>query len=285
MEAVFNELSVFPKGERKDVSVRLNAFLTLVKRAGEEGYTAIRCPENGPSSVEFTDEYSLSDYIYEDTRDKKRILLLSIIKKPYFQSDSLEESTYVNGNFWLKKNETERISTIGLAAAFLRDTFALNLQTSKFWCDNKYQTLMIEGVGLPKEAKVLTLSSASDFDSEEYQEWKFDRTPKNWCKCPILPKDKKCNLSSTHHGNKELAEFAKRKLFPLDFVVEISTSLEYDEHCKAFVKAIHPETATIEVVLYREELGYSMVVKTTARNEIELRQMANTLEGKFGPKK
>lgn len=133
-----------------------------------------------------------------------------------------------------------------------------------------------------EDIRCFSFSNPEDYKSEHYIKWQVDTRDRKFYNCGISPKQKRCNLSSDHHGNKELKEFAENSLFILPYITEVVTSITYSPHCKSFVKNLQFDAKRIEIVLTWTDKGYGMVVQTTARNDIELYQMADELEKKFG---
>ena len=106
--------------------------------------------------------------------------------------------------------------------------------------------------------------------------------PRNFVDCGIKPDLKICNLSSDHHGNNILRDFARQSLFILPYISEVVTSIPYHPHVQSFVCGFQFEAKRLEVVLHWNEKGVGMVLQTTARTDLELRQIADELERKFG---
>ena len=171
----------------------------------------------------------------------------------------------------------------GLAAAALHSSFCLNLCSCDFWITNK--THFIFENNSNKTIPVYTFSLRDDFSTDEFMQWEVDTIPRNFHDCGIPAERKKCKLSSDHHGNDILEYFAKHSLFILPYISEVITSLPYSPYCKNFVKEICVETNRLKVVLHWTEDGYGLEIQTSARSELELRQMADELEKRFGRKK
>lgn len=168
-----------------------------------------------------------------------------------------------------------------MAAACLHKSIALNMCSCDFWQSRKYHHL-IEQNSRARQ-KVYSFSLPEDFNSEHYIQWQVESLPRNFVDCGIEPAKKKCKLSSDHHGNKDLRTFAK-SLFKLPYITEVITSIPYSTYCGTFVKTIKIDSKRLELVLHWTEKGYGMEVQTTARTEIELRQIADELENRYGPK-
>lgn len=287
MEACFNELSCYPlcvsKEEAKDRAYRLSALLSATK---QNGFNIVRCPDHGIAEILLCDNYTVADLCNENIRGTKEQLLLSMLRPPYFEPDSDEEQAYIQGVFSIvvstDSGEEEKKCAYGLSAAYLKKSIGLNLCSCPFWEKMKEYIVIENRDNNVSTHKILSFSVPEDFKSAFYMQWQVETRPRNFLDCDIDPQKKSWNLSSDHHGNKELKDFAKASLLPLPYITEIVTSIAYTPHSLTFVKDLQIEARRIVVVMKWTDKGYGMVVQTTARNELELRQMADELERRFG---
>lgn len=286
MDAYFNELSCYPLADSKDdLETRINSLATFLAAAKYQGFNVVRCHDRGISDIRLSKDITLADYVNMHLRDTRCMLICSMFKAPYFLPNSPEEERYIVGNYfhsYKKDSHFSQEEIYGLAAAYLNKSLGVNLRSSDYWSDNKEYELIEVIDGKKRLVKVLAFSSPEDFNSAYYEDWLVTNTPAEFEDCKI-PSDKKiCNLSSDHHGNSELKSFAKTRLFNLPYITKVVTSLPYNPHCRTFVSDCHTETKRLEVVLHWTEKGYSMLVQTTARTVIELKQIAVELEKMFG---
>ena len=232
-------------------------------------------------------DYSIADFCNENLRGIKEMLLLSMLHPPYFKPGSEEEKTYIENTFSVSVtndlNQEERKPAYGLSAVCLYNSIGQNLCSCDFWEQSKeYVIYDVDDSGKEKEHKVLSFSNPEDYKTLEYKQWQAKTQPCNFCDCGLEKTKKQCKLSSDHHGNNVLKKFAKESLFILPYIESVVTSLAYTPDSKTFVKKLHYDTGRIEIVLTWTEKGYGMVVQTTARNDIELIQIGNELEKRFG---
>ena len=289
-EAYFNELSCFPLAESdEEASQRINGLVNTIKTFKENGFNVVRCSEGDNCSIFIKESYSIADFCNKNPRGTKELLLLSMIRPPYFRKDSDEETQYIEHNYKINVPDGNNLlekDAYGLSAAYLHHSIAVNLCSCEFWNKTKrYELIEITG-GKRKICHVLAFSNGNDFSSNEYFQWRVDNEPRRFLIRKGKPKDKKvCSLSSEHHGNNTLKDFAKNKLFLISYVDEVVTSINYSHASqKNFIKNIDSSTNMIDIVLVWENIKYGMRIKTTAQNEVELYQMADELEKKFNPK-
>lgn len=288
MEAFFNELSCYPLCDNRDeAEKRVDGFVHLLKKAHDNQFNIVRCPDKGISEIYLCEDYSLADLCNKNPRGLKEMLLLSMIRPPYFKENSNEENIFIENTYFVEITDNSGVTSTkevyGLAAAMLNKSIALNFCSCDFWQLNKCQHI-IENYS-KKKYKVYSFSISDDFHSEHFTKWKVSTFPRCFADCGILPQNKKCKLSSDHHGNKELESFAKSKLFNLPYISEVITSIRYSSYCNTFVKTVNVQSKRLEVVLHWTDSGYGMEIQTTARTDWELYQIAEELEKLFGPPK
>ncbi len=285
MYAYFNELSAYPYVASDAVVAAIDGFADACRELREYGIKKIAC-EDGPGSVQLSETETLHSYCSANRRDIKVQLLLSIFTKPYLAEDSSEEERFVNHTYAVvivnPNGEPETLSNpMGLASAHIYDSFVVSFGSTAFWKSTKSVSLTVNDGKRESARNIKNVSEANDLD-DRLRNHIAEKVDRRWIKSSKRPDDKAINLSSDHHGNGKLKDFAKKSLRPLEYFEEVSTSLEYDPNCRHFVKTIHTASMQIDVVLYREDRGYSMRIKTTAKSDLELRQIACDLESRFG---
>lgn len=286
MEAYFNELSCRPLCSiQEELNQRIDNFVKVLSKVKEDKISIVRCSkENGISDIVLEDGFTLADFCNANPRGLKEILLMTMMRPPFFDEDSDENKTFNKGLYTLvtDENDFENHECIGLAAAILHDSYAVGFASSSLWSGNSTFKVKIEHDKGCQVCPVCCFSRDVHFNSEDHLNWLVGHTPENFISCATPANQKKCNLSSDHHGNHELKKFAKESLLVLSFVESVVTSLEYRPHCDRFVDGLQIESRRLELVLHWTEEGFGMVIQTTAQNELELRQMARKLEKKFG---
>jgi hypothetical protein len=211
---------------------------------------------------------------------------MSHLCPPYFAPDSDQETLYVTSAYRAVLDEdTLQYSDnpYGLVSAYLNQSVAINFDANPHWHRGKWVQLSVTSPeGVVQQAQVLTLTHAAEFSAELFEQWQVDHTPRQYRTSQLLPQQKECRLSSDHHGNRELKQFAEQRLFPLPYIDGVVTSRSYQPHASSFVVEIFPQTMRLTVCLYWTTPGFCMLVQTTATNPVELRQMAADLNQKFG---
>lgn len=108
MDAYLNELSCFPlctsKEEARERAYELTSLLSETQR---QGFGIVRCPDRGISDIHLCKDYTVADFCNENLRGEKEMLLLSMLRPPFFKPDSKEEQTYIENKFPLKSPMTK----------------------------------------------------------------------------------------------------------------------------------------------------------------------------------
>lgn len=285
MYAYFNELSVYPHVPSAGVMGGLKGFADTCRVLRGYGVKKIAC-EGGPASIQLSESETIHSFCACNQRDLNAQLLLSVFTKPYLEEDSHQEEQFINFKYDVTIvdhiGKPKNISNpMGLAAAYLHGSFVVSFASTDFWKRMKDVPLKVNNGKTDAYKRVKNVAEPNDLDNA-LRDFIASKAERKWIRTSIRPDAKTISLSSDHHGNDKLRNFARQRLRCLDYFVEVSTSLEYAPRYDHFVKAIYTDTMQIDVVLFHEEKGYCMRIKTTAQNELQLRQMAQDLESRFG---
>lgn len=288
MHAYFNELSTVPHVPSIAVDRAMDGFIDTCCTLLKSGIRKIVCSD-GPGSILISESATMHDYCVGNMRDNRVRLLISNFTKPYLVEDTTEETQFIEKNFIINivdanGKEREIVNPMGISSAHLYGALVVSFASSEFWKNSKRLTLKVIEEHRSTDAHLFNISEPSDVNGS-VKNLIASKSERNWVRSKTAPDRKVINLSSDHHGNDKLEVFAKRSLRPLDYFEEVSTSLAYDNRCDHFVKALDTDSMQIDVVLFWEEPGVSMRIKTTARNEMELRQQAQDLEARFGKRR
>ena len=100
MDAYLNELSCFPLCTSKEKArERAYKLASLLSETQRQGFGIVRCPDRGISDIHLCKDYTVADFCNENLRGEKEMLLLSMLRPPFFKPDSKEEKTYIENKF------------------------------------------------------------------------------------------------------------------------------------------------------------------------------------------
>ena len=285
--ACFNELSIQPLCiSAAAVEQRVRNFLLMMHEV--RNHTDVRKVrhDGDMTTILLTSSMTLQDYINAHTKDPAVIALFSIIIHPQVDmADDVSLQSYVDttvnidlGNGTIKKAD-------GFNAAYCQGTFCVGFESCATWLNDFYQ-LSITSNGKQKLVSWACISSPLVYGTTPQQAHR-QQAFELWLQQinPVLvssvkqPHEKSIDLRDDH-GKKELEDHAKL-LCQHEHVEAILTSLPFKPKARNYIDNI-TEDGLVDVVLWWEDAGYSMRVKTTGRNVSETREIARLLKEKYG---
>lgn len=288
--ACLNELSEQPLCvSEASAEQRVKGFIQMLSAVRKHtSITKVR--HNGDmTSIPLTATMSLQDYINGHTKDNVVRALLGIIIHPQVDmEDDISLQKYVDTKVEVCLGEDVRAESDGFNAAYCQGTFCVGFESCDTW-KNDFFDLTVTSNNKSKTVKWACISSPLVYSQDKEHVLRkpaFDE----WLQqiCPVLldsalePNEKPVKLRNDH-GKKELGEHAD--LLRNDPRVEgVLTSLPFKRNSKNYISRITDE-GLIDVVLWWEDDGYSMRVKTTGRNAAETREIARILKEKYGRQK
>lgn len=286
-EACFNDLSVHPFCQTTDEAImRLKTYIRVLKGVrSHAGIKKIRY-SGDLTATRLTEDMTVQDYINQNSRSSEALLLLSTVTHPQVDVDIepvLER--YLETTTRIKIDENDPQEADGFNAAFCQNTFCVGFASRPFWHDDFFDISVTNNI-VEEVYRWGCISSSSFYDGEnaekrknDFDKWLQSIRPVSLQSCPTLPADKKISLRNDHGKDKLLAH--AKSLCNNEYVVGILTSLEFRPHCDHYIYDIKDD-GTIDMVLFWEEAGYSMRVKTTGRNLKETLHIAELLKQKYG---
>ena len=285
--ACFNELSIQPLCTSEDaVEQRVRNFLLMMDEV--RSHTDVRRVrhDGDMTTISLTSSMTLQDYINTHTKDPAVIALFGIIIHP--QVDMADESSllsYVDTTVDVDLGNGNLIKADGFNAAYCQGTFCVGFESCNTWLNDFYQ-LSVTSNGQQKSVTWACISSPLVYSTEQQH---AHRQPafEQWLQQINLvlvssvkqPHEKSIDLRDDH-GKKELEEHAKL-LCQHKNVEAVLTSLPFKPKTRNYIDNI-TDDGLIDVVLWWEDAGYSMRVKTTGRNVVETSEIARLLKEKYG---
>lgn len=286
--ACFNELSIQPLCcSEEQVKQRVKDFLLMWQEVrGCTGVKKIR-HESAMTMISLSQSLSLQDYINEHTRDAAVIALLGTFIHPQVDmEDDASLQNYFDTSVTIKMDEETSVTADGFNAAYCQGTFCVGFNSDVVW-KNDFYDLTVTSNGKSTDVRWACVSSPFvDATPEEIEtrksvfgEWLRQFNPLTLVNSNSRPQDKPVSLRSDH-GQKELEEHAKL-LTQHENVEAILSSLSFKPWSRHYIDKI-TDDGLVDIVLWWENAGYSMRVKTTGRNAAETREIAKLLKEKYG---
>lgn len=286
--ACFNELSVKPICQTKsEAEIRVKKFVCLINKLREHtGITKIRHASD-LTEILLMEKMSMQDFCNDNIRSPYAIALLSTFVNPQVDMDDDESlQNYLDTTTEVYINSQHKEVADGFNAAYCQGTFCVGFDSDSIWQQDFFD-ISIKSNNSIKIVKWACISSLDFYSSEkEHQHRKSDFdlwlkgiSPINLINSDKSPHEKSIDLRDDH-GKDKLKAHAKL-LCNHPNVESILTSLPFKSHVSHYIYKIYDD-GLIDVVLYWEDKGYCMRVKTTGRNIIETTKIASLIKNKYG---
>ena len=283
----FNDLSIQPLcSTEAEAEQRVEDFVSLLRKVRDHtGITKVR-HSGSMTNLCLKKGMTMQDYCNTHIPNPTAILLMSMFISPCVDEndkDSSQRFVDTQTEIWFD-NKTNKQLAKCFNAAYCQNTFCVGFESNDVW-SNDFFNIIVSSNGKIKDTKWACISSLS-FYSDIQRQSTFDK----WLQGirPITLVDSKYALAEKQinlrddHGKDVLTAHAKR-LCNHPNVDGILTSLPFNPHNKNYIANI-TDDGLVDVVLYWEDKGYSMRIKTTGRNAAETKEIAYLLKEKYGHK-
>lgn len=285
--ACFNELSVQPLCiSETDADLRVRTFLKVLREVRMHTHITKVRHEGDMTTIKLTDSVTLQDYLNAHTTDPAVIALLGIFIYPQIDiDDEISSLDYFETETCVKTDCASIVHADGFNAAYCQNTFCVGFESCATW-QNDFFDLLVSSNGKSKDVNWVCISSPVIYSNEKesihrksaFDKWLQERDVK-LVETTLLPEQKPKNVEGDH-GQHELKEHAKMlNLSP--YVEGALTSLSFKPHSRDYILKVSDD-GMVDIVLWWEDSGYSMRVKTTGRNAAETREIAKILKEKYG---
>ena len=288
--ACFNELSEQPLCiSGTDADLRVRTFLRVLREVRKHTHITKVRHEGNMTSIKLTDSISLQDYLNAHTTDPAVMALLGVFTHPQIDmDDEISSMRYFDTETKVKTNSDNFVHADGFNAAYCQNTFCVGFESCTTW-QNDFFDLLVTSNGKSKNENGVCISSPviygngkeSEYRKLAFDEWLQGRDIK-LVETTLLPDQKPKDVEGDH-GQHKLKEHAKM-LNHSPYVEGALTSLPFKPKCRDYILNVSDD-GMVDVVLWWEDAGYSMRVKTTGRNAAETREIAKILKEKYGRSK
>lgn len=278
MYVYFNEKSAVGVGDREDLSDIVYNYAQLVKETIAQGFIGVRY-EEGLEGIRLNDDITFKEYCSINVKKEHSLkVILATAKKPYIEDGDEQEDQFVN----LDKcdvclSEDLYVESFGLTAAYLYNSLGIGFDLSPW--DKVSYTLRVVTDEITKNVPVYCVTKIEDFENTFVFNWLCEYLTPNLERTKLLPREKKIKLSD-HHGYRELSELSDI-LIKDPYVVEIVNSIDHNSYTRSFVSNIPPEVEFLDLTLTETDKGYSLRVRTVARNRREQEYIAKILTERY----
>ena len=288
--ACFNELSVQPLCTSETVAEqRVRNFLVMFREVRKHtNITKVR-HAGDMTTIQLTSTLTLQDYLNAHITQPVMIALLGVFVQPQVDmDDDISLKSYFDTTTEVKLGNGNVVLADGFNAAYCQNTFCVGFESCAMWQSDLFG-LSVTSNGKKKEVSWMCISSPLVFSQEiehahrklAFDSWLQARNVK-LIETTFLPDKKPSNVEGDH-GQRELKEHAKM-LNRNPYVEGVLTSLPFRPHYREYILRVHDD-GMLDIVLWWEDAGYSMRVKTTGRNVAETCEIAKILREKYGKSK
>jgi hypothetical protein len=262
--------------DKYEAQRKLTLFADAANRARKEGFRHIRSHYN-TNQIILAEGYTLFDWLNDKSVPRNyRDYMYGVFVLPFIKEDDEDiEQQYVEANYYFedKGANISKTGCLGLASAYLYETLSISLSTSPVW--ELYELpLIIEKETQTSLVSVYNISSTASFVPEIIDF--IERTKElTLVETPIAPNEKNIHLSH-HHGIKELRDLCNQ-LKNCPYVEEMRST---NWRGNKFIRKIQWD-GIIEIVLFKTEQQYALLLKTTGRNLKETTAIAKILAERY----
>lgn len=285
--ACFNELSMLPLcTSETSADQRVRNFLRMLREVRKHTHITKVRHEGDMTTIMLTDSLTLQDYLNAHTTDPAVRALLGIFTHPQIDmDDEISSQSYFDTATCVKTDADNFVPADGFNAAYCQNTFCVGFESCLIW-QNDFFDLIVTSNEKSKNVNWVCISSPLTYSNKEeyahrklaFDEWLQERNVK-LVETKLLPEQKQKNVGGDH-GQHELKEHAKI-LNNNPYVEGALTSLPFHPKSRDYILSISDD-GIVDIVLWWEDAGYSMRVKTTGRNAAETREIARILKENYG---
>ena len=284
--ACFNELSTQPLcASVLNAEQRVRDFLIMLKNARKHTRITKVRHAGDMTTIPLTQTLTLQDYLNTHTTDPTVRALLGIFIHPQVDTDDdISLQNYFDTETEVDTGNNFMIPADGFNAAYCQNTFCVGFESCATW-QNDFFNLVVTSNGKKNNVIWGCISSTLLFSDvsrkSAFEKWMQERNVK-LVESSLLPEQKPSNVEGDH-GQHLLKEHAKM-LNRHPYVEGALTSLPFKPHSNEYVFKIYDD-GLLDIVLWWEDEGYSMRIKTTGRNVAETKEIAKVLRERYGRRK
>ena len=281
-QLIFNELTLTPLcSDETEVYKRVTQYARTFQAAQNELGTKMVRYADDLSSIKLSEDTNLMEFCKKYKREAGMIAILSSHVRPMIDSDDEEKTdSYIESSVSLSC-DTGHKEVEGLTVAYVYNVPTIGMVSLDFWSEVMHD---VKVVSRGKELKVLwpCLTAPEHLQSDQFKAWVQEHSEIELIATDLTYEEKVADIEANlrdDHGKDVLIEHAMRLLHS-EYVVGVLCSRPFAPNHRTYVKTILPD-GLIDIVLFWDDRGLSMRVKTTGRNVQETAAVAALLQEKY----
>lgn len=275
----FNELTLRPLcSDETEVYRRVTLYAQTLQAAQKSFGTKVVRYELDLSSIYIADGISLLDFCSKYRCDPKAVAILSSHTMPQVDPENEEMSIAFEETSASIQINDESIRSEGLAAAYVYNIPSIGFHSENIWND-VIHNIHINSKGREYRALWPCFTTPEHIECDQVKDWIQEHSELSLIETTLSFEDKQVSLRDDH-GKDILTEHATRLCYN-KYVDGILTSLPFRRKYRSYIYKVYAD-GLVDVVLYWDDRGLSMRVKTTGRNIQETLAIANILKEQYG---
>ena len=274
----FNELTLQPEcADETEMYKRVHEYAKVLQSAQEHIGTKLVRYETDLSNIRLTKDTSLRDFCTKYRRDASLIAILSTHTMPQVDPEDASANKAFQGTSISISIDGNECPSLGLTASYVYGVPSIGFASSQYW-NNVMHNIRITSKGNSTSAIWPCLTTAEQFLQDEFKEWVQEHKDIEIVPTKLSFKEKGVNLRDDH--GKDVLEKHATLICQNEFVEGVLCSLPFKPHWRTYIYNT-TDDGIVDIVLFWDDRGLSMRVKTTGRNIQETTAIAAILKEKY----
>lgn len=281
-QVTFNELTLQPLcADETDMHKRVTLYARTIKEAQSSLGTKIVRYDDDLAGIKLSEDVTLRDFCAKHKREAGVLAILSSATMPQVNPDDEKEYKAYENTLASVEIEGKQEVSAGLTSAYVYDVPSIGFASSEFWA-NVMHDVHVMSDGEDVDVKWPCLTAPEHLEEEAFKSWIEEHSEIELVKSKLSYEDKIQGLEDNlrdDHGKDVLRDHAKR-LCHSEYVEGILCSRPFQPKFGTYIHSFTKD-GLVDVVLFWDDRGLSMRVKTTGRNVQETAAIAAMLQEKY----
>lgn len=281
-QLIFNELTLISLcSDEAEVHERVSQYARTFQAAQNElGTKLVRYPDD-LSSIKLSEDTNLREFCAKYRREAGVLAILSSATMPQMDPNDKEKSEAFDNTLSVVEVAGQQEVANGMTSAYVYDVPAIGFESSEFW------SKVMHGVHVMSDGEEVDvnwpcLTAPEHLEEEAFKQWIGAHSEIELVKSRLSYEEKIRGLEDNlrdDHGKDVLRDHAKR-LCHCEYVEGILCSRPFQPQFGTYIYHFTKD-GMIDIVLFWDDRGLSMRVKTTGRNVQETAAIAALLQEKY----
>ena len=274
----FNELTLQPECiDETEMYKRVHEYAKVLQSAQEQIGTKLVRYETDLSNIRLSKDTSLKDFCTKYRRDASLIAILYTHTMPQVDPEDASVNKAFQGTKVSIAIDGNECPSLGLSASYAYGVPSIGFASSQYW-NNVMHDIHITS----KDNSINTiwpcLTTTEQFLQEEFKQWVQEHRDIEILPTKLLFKDKEVHLRDDH--GKDVLEKHATLVCQNEYVEGVLCSLPFKPHWRTYIYNT-TDDGIVDIVLFWDDRGLSMRIKTTGRNIQETTAIAEILKEKY----